>query len=330
MKLQLAGTSILCVVLLALPGRHACAISAEELAANYMATLAKQQRYAFKFTASAVRDGQDIYHERDGRTTFSASGELICDGRRIALRIKRWGQYTSHQAIPASNPRYWRVIYDGRELWTYYRSPTDEFAPHGRLFMTTNPTRRDISEIVRITYPGHYMLGYISEVGIRMDEILRDRSTKLALRPGPEKVGGVECYVLDVSSKFGRGTLWLDPEHGYNIAQAYYNVRSGDITHGTVPAGHDTHLHLRDVRFDLVDGVWFPTRATTEWRLAAPECREIIVRQHRLTDVKLNPDMDAMNAFSTADIPNGTECKYRPGQAKFTWQSGRLVPAGRR
>ena len=321
MKLQLAGTSILCVIALGLPLRHACGLSPEELVREYTTTLAKQQRYAFKFTASAVRDGQDIDHERDGHTTFSASGELICDGRRVALRIKRWGQYTSHQAIPASNPRYWRLIYDGSELWTYYRSPTDKLAPYGKLFITPNPTQRQIWDIVQIDYPGHYLLGYISEVGIRMDEILRDRSTKLALRPEPEKVGSVECYVLDVSSRFGRGTLWLDPEHGYNIAQAYFNVRSAE---------RDAHLSLRDVRFELVDGVWFPTRATTEWRLAAPECREIIVRQHRLTDVKLNPDMDAIGAFSTADIPNGAECIRRPSRAKFIWQSGMLVPAGRR
>ena len=319
MKPQFAATSILCVIALGLPLRHAYGISPEELAANYMATLAKQQRYAFKFTASAARDGQDIDHKRDGRTSFAASGELICDGRRIALRIKRWGQYTSHQAIPASNPRYWRLIYDGTELWTYYRSPTDKLAPYGKLFITPNPTQRQIWDIVQIDYPGHYLLGYISEVGIRMDEILRDRATKLALRNEPETIGGVECYVLDVGSRFGRGTLWLDPEHGYNIAQAYFNVRPGDIANGRVPAGRDSHLSLRDVRFELVDGVWFPIRATTEWRLAAPECREIIVRQHRLTDVKLNPDMDAVGAFSTADIPNGAECIRRPSRAKFIW-----------
>ena len=317
----------LCTLMAALPAYAENAISPEELVREYTSTLARQQRNAFKFTASAVRDGQDIMHQADGRTAFSASGELICDGRRIALRMRRWGQYAGHQAIPASNPRYWRQIYDGRELWSYHRSPTDELAPYGKLFITPNPTHMQIWDIVRISYPGHYLLGYISEVGIRMDEILRDRSTKLALRPEPDKVGGVECYVLDVSSKFGRGTLWLDPEHGCNIAQAYFNVRSGDIADGTVAAGRDSHLFLRDVRFELVDGVWFPTRAATEWRLAAPECRETIVRQHRLTGVKLNPDMDAMNAFSTADIPDGAECKRRPSQAKFIWQSGRLVPA---
>ena len=320
----------LCTLMAALPAYAANATSPGELVRNYTTTLAKQQKYAFKFTDKTVRDVQAVsplMKDIDGRTTYYSSGEVITDGRRVACRMSKWGQFFGRdRPISASNPRYSRHTFDGREQWGYVRNPLHKGAPwwpHGTLTIRRNPPHRFIWDAITLDYNGHYLLGYINCCSMRMDRILHDPSTRLALRPRQEKVGSAECYVLDVSSRFGRGTLWLDPEHGYNIAQAHFNIRSGDIVDGRpVEAGCDAHYYLRDVTFQLADGVWFPTEGTIESRsdLLLGD-RETHRYHHKITDLKLNPDMDAMNAFSTADIPNGAE--------RFIWQSGRLVPAPR-
>ena len=337
-RTKVAGCLSLCTLMAALPAYAVSAISPEELVRNYTTTLAKQQKFALRFTDKTVRDVQavsPIMKDLDGRTTYYSSGEVITDGRRVACRMSKWGQFFGRdQPISASNPHYRRHTFDGREQWSYDRNPQHKGAPwwpHGTLTITRNPPHRGISDAITIGYNGHYLLGYINCCAMRMDHILHDRSTRLSLRNEPEVIDGVGCYVLDVSSKYGRGTIWLDPEHGYNIAQAYFNIRSGDIVGGRpVAAGCDAHYYLKDVTFQLADGVWFPTEGTIESRsdLLLGD-REAHRYHHKITDLKLNPDMDAMNAFSTADIPNGTQCSYMGSRATFIWQSGRLVPAGR-
>ncbi len=252
---------------------HADEMSSNELVRNYTSTLAKQQQFALKFTNRTVTTSQLLVSVSgkppDGRLTTKtnhASGTVITDGRRVAVRTTRWGQLRSHNpAVAASNPEYRRHTFDGREQWGYYRNPLDKSEPLGRLVMNPTPPDRAIWDAVRLSYPGHSLLGYINRFTMRTDEILRHPSTKLAVRKELENVGGVDCYVLDVKSIYGRGALWLDPEHGYNIAHAYFNIRTGDVSklkNKPIKAPYKGHFYLKDVSFKLVDNVWFPAQGT--------------------------------------------------------------------
>jgi|GEM_PF-2157240 len=322
-----------CCFTVALPLCGASEMDPETLVHNYTDTLAMQQEYAFKWTKATVRDTRAVtppFEKHEGRNTYYASGDLITDGRRVAYRMNLWGEFFGHEAIISEhNPYHWSYTFDGTQDWSYNRNPLHKGEPpQGTLVIDPSPPFEGIPDAVSIGFPGHYLLGYIGGAGIRIDEILTDSSTILTVRHEPETIGDVDCPVLDIESKYGRGSLWLDPEHGYNIAQAYFNVRSGDIVNNKpVAPDNEADYSVKDIGFELVDGVWFPVEATVETKGDYQGDRETHKRHIKLTEVTLNPDIDAMDAFSRPDIPDGAVVAYVHSPVRFTWQSGQLIPA---
>ena len=329
-----------CLLVAVLPLASADEMSSKELVRSYTDTLAKQQKLALKFTIKTVATSQMFIHpagkppdEKPRKSTQYTSGDVITDGRRVAVSKKRWGQVYRGADLVASNPMYDRTTFDGRQMLTYERFPQETDLPLGEVIIDPNPEHEPMLAAC-LTNNGLSLLGYITIHRIKIDDALRDPSAKLAVRKEPQNIGGVNCYVLDVSSKYGRGTVWLDPEHGYNMAQANFSLRTGDVfkpTNKPITDPWESQFYWRDMTFTLVEGVWFPTQGTFECSVDCQRYWAKGAHHLKLTEVQLNPDMDAMDAFSTAHIPDGTPCAYvyRPSSEKYIWQDGRVIPAGR-
>jgi len=125
--------------------------------------------------------------------------------------------------------------------------------------------------------------------------------------------------------------LWLDPEHGYNIAQAEFHVKSGDVQPSgareeTILPNVQAHSFLRDVTFENVDGVWFPTSGTSEWKLYLVNDWQTYVEHHQISNIRLNADFDALGVFSKNDIENGALCGYLDTPLSYIWRDGQLIP----
>jgi hypothetical protein len=301
--------------------------------------LAKQQKFALKFTEKSVTTAQTLVprygkppDEKPRKSTHYVSGEVITDGRRVAVSRNQWGQVSRRPpAIAASNPLYSKYTFDGRQAWYYERDPQSTRKPLGSLSIDPNPRHEPMRAAVQ-TDVGLSLLGYMTMHRLRIDDALRDPSAKLVVRKEFENIGGVDCCVLDVSSLYGRGTVWLDPEHGYNMAQANFSLRTGDVlkfTNKPITEPWESHFYWKDMTFTLVDGVWFPTQGTFEWNLDCQEFWDKAVHHVKIIEVQLNPDMDAMDAFSTDHIPDGATCAYMGRPEKYIWQGGQLIPAGR-
>ncbi len=309
-------------------------ISSQELVRNYKRILAQQEKFTFKFKCQAdinsEYEPQPWMADITGRRTEYSSGELASNGHRAALRMKIWGQRGGPQNFfPANNPFYVRVTFDGVEHWDYILNPFNKVYPGGKLGIWS-PRREQVSEITGLAYPGRFLLGYISRFGFKMDMIL-DEADSLVVRDAPEKVGDSECYVLDVKSQYGRGTLWFDPQHGYNVAMAEFNVRTGDtVFNGILSPGNDSWLYLREVSFKEIDGVWFPTGGTVATQLREPIGRENRTEKHEISDIRLNPDLDMLGVFSTDDIREGARVVYIGVSGEYSWQGGEIVPAADR
>jgi len=52
-----------------------------------------------------------------------------------------------------------------------------------------------------------------------LDVILK-KSSNIELFPDMEKVNGFDYYVIEAVTPHGKYKLWIDPEHGYNVAKA--------------------------------------------------------------------------------------------------------------
>jgi hypothetical protein len=174
--------------------------------------------------------------------------------------------------------------------------------------------------------------------------ILKETAS-VRLRETMESVNGSLCYVIESSGKDGEHTVWVDPEHGYNIAKAKVRKSGNNMAFGE-PMGPKNppvidpatgwqrpeitgfSFELYNVKFEEVDGRWVPIEAdydtTTQYdnnRIAKE------TRHHRRTLVDLEPDFEAIGAFSAAELPDGTHVMMPEAQGvRYKWLNGKIVP----
>jgi hypothetical protein len=156
--------------------------------------------------------------------------------------------------------------------------------------------------------------------------------SKLSVRDSPEKTAGSNCYVVDAETKGGKYALWIDPEHGYNIAKA--EVQWGEnqppygVPHWRVKSAFNS---ISNVRFRKIHNLWVPVEADIvlnrnwhngEWTKQS--------WHHKLTDVILSPDNEMLSSFVPDDIKNGAEVRIlgvngKYFQGRYTWKNGQVV-----
>ena len=312
-------------------------LDAREIVAAFQATLASQRRFVFNFTDTGhvshrAVSPESLNPQLEGDRTYYMAGELGSDGHRVAFRNKVWGQYNGVDRPPfdETDPQYIRDTYDGNEMWWYLRGPriiTNERNRAGSVGIQRGRSSEWIPSIVGHKSPTHWLQGYLSERGDRVDTLLRDATTLIA-REARETAGTSVCDVVDFSSPYGRGTLWFDPARGYLIAQAKVYLGSGHLLpHGeSLAEGYAIGFSLRDVSFERVGGVWFATGAEVETDIRTPSGRERRINHPRITNIRLNGDMDALGLFSKDDIEDGATVGYIGEQIRHVWRGGRIVP----
>ena len=109
-------------------------------------------------------------------------------------------------------------------------------------------------------------MGFFNGDYERIDTVLR-QADSISVRTEMAQIGDLQCYVIDAATKRGKYTVWIDPEHGYNIAKAEVR-RSGDrndLHYGTrLKKDDNIFTSLENVRFERIDDVWVPMEADIE------------------------------------------------------------------
>ena len=148
------------------------------------------------------------------------------------------------------------------------------------------------------------------------------------MRAERDTINGVDCYVIDAATKQGDYTLWIDPEHGYNIAKVHIRISKarGHLQYGQPMKLQEIVFTRENTRFAAIDGVWLPTHSVFISERTLHDGNRYVDRAHvDVNDVDLNPDHDAQNSFAATDIPNGTKVWLVPIlQILYTWQNGDL------
>lgn len=152
----------------------------------------------------------------------------------------------------------------------------------------------------------------------RIDLELRGCPT-VTVRPRMEPVNGIDCYVLDAQSTETRHTVWIDPNHGYNMAKSIRESKSGRSVCLTVA-------------FKQVNGTWVPVERVFDMNTFMPLCptEQHILERVRVTEFKIDPDHKGLKSFEFDDqIPNGTRLFWgNPDGTVFTdyvWIDGKPV-----
>jgi len=240
--------------------------------------------------------------------------------------------------ISSENPRMDAVIWDGQE-WSQV-SNIPSLTPSAFLSKTDAKKAKYTSSL---TYGGACLDGIFWGDIEPIDSILK-KSSKINIFPDMEKANGFDCYVIEAVTPHGEYKIWIDPEHGYNIAKAETHKANNDILStgvtnhkfADVPSNRSfkgkrpgsrkaVHFYIDNVNFRKVNGAWLPMEATYQIIIDYDDRKATYKKQHKRTYVNLKPDFEAINAF-IPKIPEGSTVilDWSPG-IQYIWQDGAVV-----
>ena len=300
---------------------------------QYAATRSQLNSFIFKDQGSVVWDAHytpDMNQKASGHRTIYHSEEFRFDGARYKLYQKLWGPMPNDTFLE-SNPRCNFLLWDGTNAWDYMSDPTagpgtPRPRAHRYLLRTGGGTPLDrYNGVLGMACKVYFLLGYFPIGKTRIDLNFRQASS-VSVRGQTELVGGSPCFVLDAVTKSGRGSIWLDPQHGYLIAKAEYHVRAGDFYNNHIQkAGTVMDFKLYDVQFKKVNDTWVTVTGTEESNKTwLPDGYEHYKERYAISEIILKPDFSMMpNAFGLDDVQEGAA--VRVGDKKnFVWRNGKI------
>jgi hypothetical protein len=249
------------------------------------------------------------------------------DGGDFRAYYRPKDAHSAEDGSPVSADQYYTYLWDRERYIEHYRGPTLDDS-HAYV----SSSRKDIKDAITRGYFGAgSILGFLYGDVEQFDSILR-QADSICVRDQPEQVGSAACYVIDAKTKSGTYTVWLDPEHGYGIAKAVVHKGPEDLRFGRPPDSYKSAPYeheifsIRNVRFKNIEGVWVPMEADFRIDSKGPNRASMTDIHHRVTELVLNPDHDALGSF-VPDVENGTKVyiEEAPGIV-YTWQDGKLIP----
>jgi hypothetical protein len=285
-----------------------------ELLQRFAATQDKQRSFILKCedTVESIGTGRDEpFRLREVR-------EVRTDGARCYIHT---AESQGNDNLP--NLPLWR-LWDGQRMFTYSHSNRPE---HDYLIIDRISPRE--ANLEGQAYDHGPARGFLGQDKERVDVILRQAS-KTSVRRRPERVGDSDCWVIDGVTSRGHYTLWIDPQHGYNLAKAEVRRKPGDRDRGHLfPKDSSEQASVLNVRFEQIAGAWVPTESEAVFETRSPGGWFRATTRHRIRDIVLQPDHQARDSFALMPIRNGAKVVIA-GAAKTPagrWRDGVILDA---
>jgi len=323
--------NLIIILLLLIPMQIIAAASptATELMNKYTETQGKLKSCIIKYDVSI--DSDYLFAGQKGGRKHPKTCELRFDKNRICLREYMWGDvHPLWRDVPKENPMYRSSLHDGKEYISY------GYGHEENILGTAMINRRNIGYVKNKrktlfarAFHGHDVMGVFYGDDERVDEFLRN-ADRISVRDKMQKINSSDCYVIEADTRRGKYTLWIDPQHGYNIAKAKVKRRPGNVFYGELiqpTVGFDCFLD--NVRFEYINGVWVPVEGDTRWDCDYPNGEFLNERRHyKVNEVLLNPDHNDLGSFLPDDIRDGARVYFAEQGAiiSYTWQDGKFIP----
>jgi len=259
-----------------------------------------------------------IFPNKDQPTYMRRIKETRVDGERIHINTKTWYKLPSIDApTPIKNAKIFYHLWDGDRYMTYRVG----------LRVDMNRNKKTIKQGLKIVNTGLPFFGIRYSDDERLDTVLRQAKT-ISVRDKLERAGSEDCYIIDAKTASGTYTIWIDPQHGYQVAQVEIRVGPGEhFRFRTLDDNESRFLSIRNIRYENIEGIWIPMEADIHEEGIKPEPdQKVIIDSHpKIMQITLNPDHEALGSF-VPDIENGTPVIDRDFGVKYTWQDGELIP----
>ena len=304
---------------------------------QYQATMSHLSSFILKDKGSCVWDAHytaDMNQKASGHRTVYHSEEFRFDGTRYKLIQKLWGPWPEDTYLE-NNPQCRFYLWDGTKAWAYMADPacgpgTSRPRASRYLLRTGGVTQADRNDgMLGMATKVYFLLGYFPIGKTRIDLNFRQASS-ISVRGKTELVDGSSCYVIDAVTKAGRGSIWLDPQHGYLIAKAEYHVKAGDFYNNRIQkTGTVKDFKLYGMRFKKVNDTWVAVAGTLEThKVWLPDGYENEKETQTISEITLQPDFSSMtNAFGLEDVHEGAAVRDEANRdGKFVWKNGKIQP----
>ena len=270
------------------------------------------------FIAKTETVNSSKWANEDQPTFMRRFMEARVDGERIHINTQTWYRLPSRDApTPIENAKIFYHLWDGDRYMTY------------RVGLRADMHRDEtsIKKTINVRVTGLPFFGIRCSDDEPLDTVLRQAKT-ISVRDKLERAGSEDCYVIDAKTASGTYTVWIDPQHDYQIAQAEIRVGPGDLFgERTLDDNESRFLSIRNIRYENIDGIWIPMEADIHEESIKPESDQsyTIDSHHKITQITINPDHEALGSFVPV-IANGTTVIDMYYGIKYTWQDGKLIP----
>jgi hypothetical protein len=288
--------------------------SASELLDKYAETQDKLKSFILKFEVDGIEGSTSFLRllRHIGKGKAGSFTEIRFDGRRVRRHCRLWGHIgMKPEFTPKNEAKYQSRLWDGKTFFQYDKGDISQRG--GRLHI--RDFRDDVKKVKDI-YESHRrtpLRGFLEGDVERVDSILRKADT-ISVRHETERVGKSQCYIIDAVTRHGKYEVYIDPEHGYNIAKATVERARGDvvfIVDYVLGARERMFFSMENVRFRKIDDIWVLMEADIEYdRTFRNGSFYRSKYHHKRTQFILNPDHDALGSFIPDDIEDGTTVPF--------------------
>ena len=210
--------------------------TAKELLDKYAETQDKLKSFIIKFNNSCDSISSRPGTPKRKRKTYRTY-EVRFDGNRYnILQYISGDVFGTH--ISKDDPIYRNWLWDGKTIFVYTRSSKEYYEKTGKNSLGRLSIYQKMRDNLKPrkminSSADAYLCGFFNSDIERVDSILRQGNI-LRVRDKMTEVSGSECYVIDGFTKHGKYTVWIDPQHGYNIVKATTHKKEGDLYIGAV------------------------------------------------------------------------------------------------
>jgi len=290
-----------------------------ELLDKYAATQDKLRSFAVKDVCKEVRTSA-----KTGKVEWiRTSAEFRNDGNRVSYRAK------TKSNDKGKNNLWWMWLWDGEVFLS-----TDRIRP-GQMPNVSIRNHDRYKSTRMASWNGSRLMGIMGNDIEPIASIMR-HAKRLTLQHELEIAGKSKCYVVNAVTKYGKYTVWIDPQHDYHIARARVVKKRGDIVwKKPLHQKYERLLFiLTNVRFEKIDNVWVPMEADYAYNFVNKGGKIGKNRKHyERIEIALNPDHDKLGSFVPDDILNGAKVRLFKGNRgssipiRYTWHDGKVVDA---
>lgn len=297
--------------------------NAKELLAKYRESLLPLQKISSK-----IKTVKHIKSHANPKASERVQVEEFIfrtDGKKCEWLGKWWTTDIHNKKLGEDRPIY--DLYDGN---SFVQLAQDNPYPERNFYHATMYTSGfDEEKEIRLEHPNYAgpMNGRMyGNKGKSVADLLLD-SRELKVNESLESINGIDCYVIEGSSRYGKVTAWIAPSKGYNAVKwsIEKNKDKGDFFDDKKLYNEKWTAIFEADSFQQIDDIFITASGELKFETIS-DSGQVSLSEYKYerTEVDLNPDFVALNAFQL-NLPEETRVVTTDSpRVIYIWRNDKL------